>query len=422
VVYIAFANHDIKGESTSDWVRMGLQPPHVEIEIPYRALLPVGVQNLLVVGKAFSATHDALAAPRMQSDMENLGGVAAVIAAEAARHDIPLSQVDVRASQRRLVDAGVLPRQVLDRELQLLSCDDAQLRALVAALDADRPLHSWADQEIGEAFEGRIPLVDIMVSGPRAVPVLEEALAGASGRRRILLAQMLCMLGSPAGVLPMVEALDAALAGGELPRRTHKVSFVGLAPDQWVAPEPAHWLYALGAARDERALPLYERVVELLENATREDVFEHYRALYFYVAAVCYGAERLGDPAAGPILRRLHSYPLFRDHASAVETPGDWLDERLAHLELLIGRGLARSGDAEGYIVLINYLTEPRALLAEHAHAELAAIAGLDLGKDMAAWSEWLEAHGDALAPAPWTAPTEPVAAWQERILTATPL
>ena len=421
VVYIAFANHDIKGESTSDWVRMGLQPPHVEIEIPYRAILPTGVENLLVAGKAFSATHDALAAPRMQSDMENLGGVAALAAVEATRQGVSASQVDVRALQRRLVDAGVLPRQVLDRQLRPLALDDGQLRALVAALDADKPLHAWADLEIGEPYEGRIPLVDIMVSGPRAVPILEEALAEASGRRRILLAEMLCMLGSSAGVPPLAEALGAALAGDELPRRAHKVSFVGLAPDQWVAPEPAHWLYALGAARDERILPLYERVVELLGEATREDVFEHYRALYYYVAALCYGAERLGNPAARPILRKLHSYLIFRDHASAVETPGDWLDERLAHLELLIGRSLARCGDPEGYIVLINYLTEPRALLAEHAHAELAAITSQDLGKDMAAWGEWLEQQGDALSPAPWAAPTEPVAAWREQILTATP-
>jgi hypothetical protein len=92
--------------------------------------------------------------------------------------------------------------------------------------------------------------------------------------------------------------------------------------------------------------------------------------------------------------------------------------ERLP-IELLIGRGWRAPGGAELHRTATTW---NRALLAEHAHAELAAIAGLDLGKDMAAWSEWLEANGDALAPAPWTSPTEPVAAWQERILTATPL
>ena len=63
VVAVMFSNNDIKGQSTSAWVLMGLQSPHLEIEIPWRALLPVGLDNIIVSGKAFSATHDALARP-----------------------------------------------------------------------------------------------------------------------------------------------------------------------------------------------------------------------------------------------------------------------------------------------------------------------------------------------------------------------
>ncbi|MBC7239600.1 MAG: FAD-dependent oxidoreductase, partial [Chloroflexi bacterium] len=48
VVYIAFSNYDMKGEATSDWVRMGIQPPNLTIEIPYRALVPNGLEDILV--------------------------------------------------------------------------------------------------------------------------------------------------------------------------------------------------------------------------------------------------------------------------------------------------------------------------------------------------------------------------------------
>ena len=95
----------------------------------------------------------------------------------------------------------------------------------------------------------------------------------------------------------------------------------------------------------------------------------------------------------------------------------DYLEERLAYLEVLIARALARCGSPEGFLILINYLNDARTLLAEHAHSELVAITGQDLGKNMAAWSQWLERAGEELEPVAWTAPTDPVAAWEEEIL-----
>jgi hypothetical protein len=44
----------------------------------------------------------------------------------------------------------------------------------------------------------------------------------------------------------------------------------------------------------------------------------------------------------------------------------------------------------DGFVILINYLRDLRAIMAEHAHTELVAITGQDFGKDPAAWGEWL--------------------------------
>ena len=99
VINVAFSNHDIKGHTGSDWLRIGLIPPNLEVEIPYRALLPRGLDGILVVGKAISATHDALPAIRMQADLENLGGVAALAAAQAIRANISPRDIDVRRLQ-----------------------------------------------------------------------------------------------------------------------------------------------------------------------------------------------------------------------------------------------------------------------------------------------------------------------------------
>jgi hypothetical protein len=334
----------------------------------------------------------------------------------------------VRALQARLVELGALPERVLGRRLAPFSFTDAQLRERIEALDAARPLYAYAGDDFsgaaGEVYRGRIPPVDVMCAGPRVVSLLEQALAGAQGPRRLLLARMLAVLGSRAGVPALVTALERELGGAALPGRGEGVPHVGVPPDQGAAPEAAHLLYALGLARDRRALPLCQRVVERLATATPEEVFDRRRALYFYASAVCYGCERLGDPEAVPILMALHRNPTFRGHASPLGTPlagveADYRAERLAFLEILIGRALARCGSPRGYVILIDSLRDARALLAEHAHAELVDISGRDYGKNPAAWGQWLEEAGEALQPVPWRGPSEPVAAWGEPILVA---
>jgi hypothetical protein len=140
---------------------------------------------------------------------------------------------------------------------------------------------------------------------------------------------------------------------------------------------------------------------------------------YYYVTSVCFGAERLGDPDAIPLLQQLHSYAPFQHHVMEEGFEPDYFRERLAFLEVVIGRALARCGSPDGYVILITYLNDARALLAEHAHSELKSMTGRDFGKDASAWSQWLEDAADTLQPRPWQASTDPVRAWDEAIYIA---
>jgi hypothetical protein len=418
VVNVAFSNNDIKGQHSSDWMRMGLIPPNLEIEIPYRALLPKGLDNILVIGKAMSATHNALPAIRMQPDLENLGGAAGLAAAMAIEAGKAPRAIKVRALQARLVQVGVLPEHVLTRTLVPRKRTKAHLRSLVDSLSADRPLHAYSDMDMEEVFRARIPLVDLCCAGPEVIPILEEALERADCPRRVLLAQALALLGSPAGAPVLISAIQDQLATGRLPERKHVIRHaVQYAPDQAAMPKAANMLYSLGMARDRRALPVWQRVVDLLASVEDEDVCNQAKGVFYYVDAMCFGIERLGDPSAVPILRQLHSYAPFRHKELLSGFRADYLEERTAYLEVIIGRALARCGSPEGVVILINYLNDVRGLLAEHAHDELVAITGQDL--DAAAWAEWLEVEGEGLKPAPWSALTDPMRAWGKTILTA---
>ncbi len=65
--------------------------------IPYRALLPKGVEGLLVVGKSMSGTHLAMGSYRVQCVLGCIGQAAGVAAAQAARAGSGVREVDPKA-------------------------------------------------------------------------------------------------------------------------------------------------------------------------------------------------------------------------------------------------------------------------------------------------------------------------------------
>lgn len=66
-------------------------------------------------------------------------------------------------------------------------------------------------------------------------------------------------------------------------------------------------------------------------------------------------------------------------------------------LELGIARAMARCGSPDGFDLLVDYLDDVRALLAERAHSELIDLTGVDYGKDAVAWASWLKASRSTL-------------------------
>lgn len=373
VVNVHYSNHDVKGPSTSPWVRMGLIPPNLEIEVPYLALIPRSLDGLIVTGKAISATHDALAAIRMQADLENLGGVAALAALQALRRGVAPRDLDVATLQQRLVKEDILTPEILACCVELPVYRDEDLSDLVAAIDGSQPLWAYSDMEMGEIFQGRLPLVEVCCAGERIVPYLAEALAGARGLRRIHLAQALAFYGSPAAVPVLIEEIMARLQGDALPVRDNQIRHANYPPDQGAMPDVVYLLYSLGMTRDPRSLPVYAGVVELLEPS--EDDLRNRRAgTFYYVEAICWGMEQLADPAAVPILRRLHTFPPLCDQVCRSGFQADYFLERQALLELCIARAQARCGDEEGLRTLTAYLDDARSLLARSAQAHLAAI------------------------------------------------
>jgi len=75
--------------------------------VPYRCLLPRGVENLYIASRAASFSHIAASSCRLCRTMMTLGQAAGTAAATAAKEHLTTRQVDVAELQAKLTSQGV---------------------------------------------------------------------------------------------------------------------------------------------------------------------------------------------------------------------------------------------------------------------------------------------------------------------------
>jgi ribulose 1,5-bisphosphate synthetase/thiazole synthase len=406
VVNFGAGQMDCHRRIASDWIRIGLLFPILPTEMPYRALLPRGLDNILVAGKAFSGGHDALYSLRNQPELENLGGAVGVAAAYAVRQGVSARQVDLAKVQKRLTEVGTLLPGMLARKIDETPADEAAIRALVKELDG-RHFSAWEDVQMAKEnepnFRKKIPIVEICAADPElAVPILEQELAREEGDRQLRLAQALAMFGARSAVPVLISAIEKTIASGNAPIKLTGPDGRRLPRGQrgGVPTPPADLIYSLGMTRDPRALALWDKVADLVK-ASPEDFAAELPWPFHFVDAICYGAELLGDPRATPILRKIHSRPALHGQSAKRGFQVDFDLEKRALVEVTLGRALAALGNSDGYETLIEYLDDNRANLAEFVHMTLEEMTGRNNGKDPQAWRQWLADAKGSLKPIP---------------------
>ncbi|CAH1191709.1 hypothetical protein PAECIP111892_00717 [Paenibacillus auburnensis] len=105
-----------ESEFSQLWIAvMGLFVKGLWCDIPYGALLPAGLGNLLVAGRALSVDRDVGMGVRMQKDMHKVGEAAGVAAAMSIRSGCTPRELDRSGLQKRLVEREVLEAEELRR-------------------------------------------------------------------------------------------------------------------------------------------------------------------------------------------------------------------------------------------------------------------------------------------------------------------
>jgi hypothetical protein len=344
-----YSNFDSHGYTTDPYLL--LEHPEkvgVKVDIPWRAMLPKGLDGIVVIGLGISSHRDAVPLIRMQPDIQNGGYAAGVAAAMAARQGAGLREIDIKALQRHLVDIGNLPESVL----------------------TDQDSYPLPDEKLAEAVAG---LKDghgtaaIMSDPQRALPLLEKAYAAAEGPARLVYARALAVLGSGTG-------LDTLLA--EVRQRTawdEGWNYRGMGQFGAALSELDGLLIALGHTGDAKAVPA---IVEKLQLLDAGQAFSHHRA-------VGRALELIGDPSAAAPLAELLAKPGMQGHVhdtvqvAAEKGVGGGTNaeqtRRESLRELMLARALYRCGDHDGLgeKILRAYTADLRGHLARHAQAVL---------------------------------------------------
>ena len=82
-------------------------PPGSSYEIPYRCMVPINREQLLVAGRCISTTHEALASTRLTPTVMTLGQAAGTAAAIASERSETVSEIDTDLLRSTLMADGV---------------------------------------------------------------------------------------------------------------------------------------------------------------------------------------------------------------------------------------------------------------------------------------------------------------------------
>ena len=350
-VVIARSNFDTHGYIVHPMFM--LRPPHrddLDVRVPYRCLLPRGLDRILVTGLGVSAHRDALPCIRMQADVQNQGYAAGVAASMIVKKDCTSRELDIKALQKHLIEINNLPASVLTETDSF-------------PLPKEKVAH--AVQSLAKDYEGlEIALAQFDLAQPLLRAAFAEAAPG-PGPAQLIYAHVLGMMGDATGA----DALARAVSSATWDKGWR---YTGMGQFGACMSPLDSWIIALGRTKSPAALkPILEKLNQL-DPATE---FSHFRALAIAL-------ETLGDKAAAAPLAALLQKPGVGGHAAttigtALETtlpsPTDNSGRNQALSELYLARALYRCGDHQGLgeQILRQYAQDLHGHYARHAQAVL---------------------------------------------------
>lgn len=306
-----------------------LKPPahsseNVVAHVPFRALLPKGLDGIVVTGLGASAHRDAMPVIRMQPCLQNQGYAVGMAASMVAKTNQVIRNVDIKEVQQRLVRMGNLT------EKTLTDTDNYPPSFIQVQQAAKTITNELQDLEI------------VMWDVEKGIPALTDELYRAvKFEDKLVYARVLGMLDDDGGWEVLQKAVDGFDAWDQ------GWNYRGMGQFGMSMSYLDCLIIALGKTRKQEVLPSVIRMARLL---TPESEFSHFRAV-----AVAF--ETLANEQAAKVLFDLLQMEGVTGHTMQTieeaiqKTPSgseDTSTRNNALREIILGRSLFRCGDYNG--------------------------------------------------------------------------
>jgi ribulose 1,5-bisphosphate synthetase/thiazole synthase len=334
-------------EIYESWVTLfGLFDEVSTASVPYRCLVPKKTDALLVACRAFSVDRDASMAIRMQRDMQKLGEVAGVAAALAVREGVHPRQIAVNQLQNRLVERGVLAREVLTETTSIeYQFGSGELKGTRVTVEEVPRLSPGLIRYFGTPEEGKAIWWLSKSSDPIQSELYALLQAGTYIERRCA-AFVLGVRGDHTAIPTLIEVFD---------QRDNQINKGYKMP---------RWIGALVLLRRLGSTAIVSRMMDLLAEE---------RPMNYYSIFIKYFDAMKSELSTKDKERLVSELRLLVDRlqlrATAKLTHGGLSTDYLPYVELHTARLLIGLGDAYGQELCRKYLQDERVLLQRFAHS-----------------------------------------------------
>lgn len=322
---------------------------HITALVPFRALLPKGLEGIAVTGLGVSAHRDAMPVIRMQPCLQNQGFSMGWAAALAAGNNQMIRHIDLKWLQKKLVEIKSLPKGA-DNYTDNYPPSIEQIQE--------------AAKNVVNDLEG---LEILLWDKERSIPIMEDYFYMSQNREhRLIYARILGMLGNPAGWHELIAAIDTYDEWDE------GWNFTGMGQFGRSLSYLDSLIIALGRTQKVEAVPSILRLANML---TPESEFSHFHA-------VAIALETIASREGSEVLFQLLNMDGVRGHAMTdIETakklaPAERNDTSTRNnslRELILGRALYKCGDLNGVgnQILDEYSKDLRGHYYRHAKGVL---------------------------------------------------
>ena len=348
-----------------------MKGPVFTCDMPYRCVIPQGLEGILVIGLGASADRDAMTLVRMQPDLQNQGyavGTAAAMAVLRARGKV--RDVDIKALQRELVRKNCLEKRVLEN-VDSFPLSANTVKEAVKTLEGltidvhQKPEHDDTHKALA-----------VVISHPQeSIPSLRDAYQkSAEPKVKLNYARILAILGDQTGKETLVEAVKKAPNWGKGWDYSNQRKYANtFGPIDRI-------VIALGFLNSAE---VYPPLLEKLDQLTLKSPLSHYKAL-------CLALRMNKDDSLAEPLARFLKEKKLKGHTQRLSYYNEQENQKNVYVrqgvntkggsmvnnkfkELLIAALLFECGDYQnqGREILEVYTKDVNGHFAEYAHRVL---------------------------------------------------